>query len=198
MEHNNDQVTKKYEERMNDPEVKRPSNFALSRYMLGECNPAEKFAIESWILLSDETRQEFALYKNAVLKEEQKASPALNQPFLEKIQLLPLFHRIAPKVRIRFVSGIVTAMFFVSVISVYILKNAPVTDHGLKSQENDPYPNGFRDTLVALLRLTGTENCPSGSLLQGGDWTVQSVALNSELVQNPGFSRADRTMVFSE
>lgn len=180
---------------MNSSANQKPSNFSLSRYILGESSDEEKAIIEQWIEHSDESRQQFEIYKQSIIREEQAAPTLFKNSFSSrKTSLKVKFSEFRLKLAIPTIAfSIVLCLLF---FSLHFFRNTSNKMATTNSDSNHEYSQGFRDSLAFLRKITNQNIYSTSS--PGSDLSGQSVTLYYDSQSATDYNRADRTGIFKE
>lgn len=177
---------------MNNSNIKRPSDFTLSRYILGECTKNDTIIIESWLHSSSDAKKEFELFKTSIETGEKTISQVFKKPdsIFTRIFSFPF-----PQSKIRTsiaICGSLCLLFF-TLIFININKNEPAGHMVLQSTAKTAV---FRDTLEALLRLSGHDQIAVVSSAPASDVTRSSGVIQCGTSSAPKNLTADRTLLY--
>jgi ferric-dicitrate binding protein FerR (iron transport regulator) len=183
---------------MMDNNERRPSRFSLSRYMVNECDPDEKRAIETWLASSDEARRAFDEFKEEIAREERTAAPL--SPLKSGKLKSSLLHRAKQAWAIpAFLAALV-----VVAMTLVVSRNTSFRGGGaaiMHSSAASQQRLTFRDTLESLMQMTSKALRQSEETMLVADSQYQNISLTSSDRRRPlesGFSRADVTSVHCE
>lgn len=178
---------------MNSSITKRPSDFTLSRYILGECSNEDSLRVKAWLDSSPDAKKEVELFKSTIETEENTSPHVFKKPdsVFTQIRLHPVFQL---KTRSVLAFSVAICILLFALISLNICQNGQNDQTLLISTKNNIGATVFRDTLEVILRLTTQNQLTSFSSAPSSDVTGSSLTLNSVTLSNPDVNKADRTM----
>jgi hypothetical protein len=181
---------------MMDQNKRKPSRFALSRYILEESDPDEKRRIESWRESSDEARIAFEEFKTQLAQEECAFIPLKQLHFGEPKQFqlgwLKPSWAIPFALALLVVAAVVILPLKMSRNLHAILFTDRQTRHVIQPTKT------FHDTLETLLQITSRMLIPNKRILMA-DSQVNAVHSPQHIKRFPLYiSGADRTAVTLE
>jgi hypothetical protein len=182
---------------MMDHNKRKPSNFALSRYILDESDPEENRRIQSWMASSDDARTAFEEFK-AKLTEEERSFIPLKQFHFKESKIFRL-HWSKPA----WATSFVVASFVA--VAIFILPSVLSRNKSHDLFTHCPQPPvtqqtmTFRDTLETLLQMTSQMLMQSERKIQVADSQVNAVHSPQRIKRLPSYiSGADQTAVILE
>jgi hypothetical protein len=177
---------------MNNSNTKRPSDFALSRYILGECTKNDAIRIESWLCSSPDAKKEFELFKTSIETGEKTTSQVFKRTDSIFTHIFG-FPFSQSKIRTSLALCGSMCLLFFTLIFINIHKNESARYTALESTAKTAV---FRDTLEALLRLSGHDQIAVLSSAPASDVTQSSVVLPCVASSVPKNLKADRTLLY--
>lgn len=185
---------------MNIESIKRPSDFALSRYILEECGQEEKKRVESWVNSSEKTKEEFVSFKKRIYDEEQNSSPVFTKAITIGNESGVLSRNIILISKLRYGLGFIAfaALLLISVVSISIITNLSNRSVVQYSAPTGTHNQAFRDTLEALLRLTTKANLNSKISFHTLNRADRIMDTKNHLCQLDEIYRADRTGMYKD
>jgi hypothetical protein len=161
----------------------RPSDYQLSRYLLGECTPEENENIEQWKRSSNEALAYFSKYKESIAEEEHKA-PAFNT-ILKSNQRAHKFDALL--LYFTFKSSKVVVSFsclLLLCLGTWLLKVGHKHENDLHCEQQITLST-WHDTLQTIFTITEDLLYPKEKIVQTADSSQASQSASNHHFKNP-------------